>query len=336
MRKTVIGAAAAATVAVTGLAFGQERQSGQEQKPAPSQMERGEPSQRATGKEGAAAPAQRRMGEERQGQGGKMDANAEERGNEAAGHRQGESQTAPHEGQAGMPSNQLQGQSNKTKTQSNKTKTQKEQTGEAEGHTSTTAGTNGGAATVEASGNAHLSNEQASRIADTLWTTASPAQTSVNIDVNVGEPLPGNVELMPLPPTVVSIVPEYRDYDYVVVHDEIIIVQPSTRKVVEVIRRGGETHAMREGVGHGHRLTLSQSQQRLIRESVTRDHLPAAQVQEQLSYGVAVPQDVTLEPVPQPLIVQIPIIEQYRMFITGDDRIVLVDPDTREVVDVIE
>jgi hypothetical protein len=51
---------------------------------------------------------------------------------------------------------------------------------------------------------------------------------------------------------------------------------------------------------------------------------------------VTVPQDVTLEPVPQLLIVQIPMIEQYRMFITGDDRIVLVDPDTREVVDVIE
>jgi hypothetical protein len=41
-------------------------------------------------------------------------------------------------------------------------------------------------------------------------------------------------------------------------------------------------------------------------------------------------------PVPQPLIVQIPMIEQYRVFITGDDHIVLVDPDTREVVDVIK
>jgi hypothetical protein len=134
----------------------------------------------------------------------------------------------------------------------------------------------------------------------------------------------------------VNIVPEYRDYDYVVVHDEILIVQPSTRKVVEVIHRGGEAPAMERGFGHGHRLTLSQSQQRLIRDTVTREHLPEARMQEQLSYGVAVPEDVTLEPVPQPLIVQIPMIEQYRMFITGDDRIVLVDPDTREVVDVIQ
>ena len=69
MRKT---AAAVATVAVTGFAFAQERQSGQEQEPAAGQqepaagqqepaagqMERGQPSQRATGKEGAAAQAQ--------------------------------------------------------------------------------------------------------------------------------------------------------------------------------------------------------------------------------------------------------------------------------------
>jgi hypothetical protein len=103
-----------------------------------------------------------------------------------------------------------------------------------EGQTSTTSGTKGGSAAVEARGNAHLSNEQAFRITDTLRTT-SPAHRSVDVNVNVDEPLPGNVELMPLPPSVVAIVPDYRGYDYVVVHDEIVIVQPSTRKVVEVI-----------------------------------------------------------------------------------------------------
>ena len=141
---------------------------------------------------------------------------------------------------------------------------------------------------------------------------------------------------MSLPASIVSIVPEYRGYDYVVVRDEIVIVQPSTRKVVEVIHRGGDTHAMREGGGHAHRLTLSQSQQQLIRDTVTREHLPEAHVAEQFGYGVTVPQDVPLEPVPQPLIAQIPMIEQYRMFVIGGDRIVLVDPDTREVVDVME
>jgi hypothetical protein len=408
MRKTVIGAAAAATVAVTGLAFAQERQSGQEQKPAQGQMERGRSNQPATGKEGTAAHAQGQMGEERPGQGGKMGTSAQERGGEgsAARQRQGEArsnETPAQKEQTGQAGKQEHGASqaqterggnarepgkaaeDKNKTQGAQSRegqqrageTNKTESGKAteterggtqgkaaagagtaqqnregaagqatpspnresttrESQTSTTAGATGGAATVQARGNAHLSNEQASRISDTLRTTAAPAQTNVNIDVNVDEPLPGNVDLMPLPPAVVSIVPEYRGYDYVVVHDDIVIVQPSTRKVVEVIQRGGETHAMREGGGHGRRLTLSQTQHRLIRDTVTREHLPEAQVQEQFSYGVTVPQDVTLEPVPQPLIAQIPTIEPYQMFITGDDRIVLVDPDTREVVDVIE
>ncbi len=83
------------------------------------------------------------------------------------------------------------------------------------------------------------SNDRAARIADTLMATATPR--SVNANVHVGAPLPGDVELMPLPPTIVDLVPEYRDYDYVVVNDEIVIVQPSTRQVVEVINTcGGE------------------------------------------------------------------------------------------------
>ena len=91
MRKTVIGAAAAATVALTGLAFAQDQQPGQEkQKPEAGQMERGKAS--ATGKEDAQTQTQ--TGEERQGQGGKMGSNAQERGNEgsAPGQRQGEAQ----------------------------------------------------------------------------------------------------------------------------------------------------------------------------------------------------------------------------------------------------
>jgi len=441
MRKTLIGAAAAATVAVTGLAFAQEPQSGQEQKPAAGQMEKRQAGERATGHEGAAAQAQGQTGDEHQRQGGKMDVNegagaaTGQLQGEAETHRQGEAgakqngqregqaggmQKGQREGQAGMQNNQRQGEarSNETERGANAKENGKaaegqtrmkgapdgqragetertekgqaaqterraqgaqgeERTGAAqpnregagqagqtatsgnregaaqegqtatsgnregmtrEGQTSTAGGTNarGGAGTVEARGNAHLSNQQASRIADTLWSTASPAQTSVNINIDVGEPLPGNVELMPLPPAVVSIVPEYRGYEYVVVHDAIVIIQPSTRKVVEVIRRGGAEHAMREGGGRGHRLTLSEQQQRLIRETVRRQHIREAPIQEQLTYGVTVPEEVTLEPVPQPLVAEIPMIEQYRMFVANGDHIVLVDPDTREVVDVID
>ena len=90
---------------------------------------------------------------------------------------------------------------------------------------------------VRAEGNAHLTKDRAVRIADTIMATATPQ--NVNVKIAVGAPLPGDVRLMPLPATIVDLVPEYRDYDYVVVNDEIAIVQPSTRHVVEVINTGG-------------------------------------------------------------------------------------------------
>ena len=74
--------------------------------------------------------------------------------------------------------------------------------------------------------------------------TATPQ--NVNVNVHIGAPLPGDVELMPLPTTIVDLVPEYRDYDYVAMDGEIVIVQPTTRQVVEVINTGGG-EAMNEG-----------------------------------------------------------------------------------------
>ena len=99
------------------------------------------------------------------------------------------------------------------------------------------------AGAVHATGNAHISNDQAARISQTLM--ASGGRENVNItNVSVGAAVPGDVTLMPLPASVVDLVPEYRGYDYVVAHDEIVIVEPSTRHIVEVIGGGGATEAM--------------------------------------------------------------------------------------------
>ena len=49
----------------------------------------------------------------------------------------------------------------------------------------------------------------------------------VHEHVIVGEPLPAEVELRP--------VPHYTQYDYAVVNDQRVIVEPRTRKVIKVI-----------------------------------------------------------------------------------------------------
>lgn len=181
---------------------------------------------------------------------------------------------------------------------------------------------------VQAMGSAHISKESASRIADTLMATASPQ--NVKIHVGVGGLLPGEADLRPLPPPVVELVPEYRGYDYVVVNEEIFIVEPSTRRVVEIIREGGPPQAMERAP----KINLTEAQQRMLFEAVRQEGVPEAPVQAELADGATVPPDVTLEPVPQAVIVQIPMIERYRLFV-ANDQVVLVDPDTREVVDVV-
>jgi hypothetical protein len=147
-------------------------------------------------------------------------------------------------GQAG----QMQNRQGEAKTGEAKTGEAKTGQGEMQNRTNEAAtGQNekGGAATrnVQAMGNAHISQDHAVRIAQTLMATSSSVNRE-NINISVGVDLPGNIDVLPLPPDVVELVPEYRDYDYVVVNDEIAIVQPSTRRVVEIIREGGGTQAM--------------------------------------------------------------------------------------------
>ena len=83
----------------------------------------------------------------------------------------------------------------------------------------------GGKRDVSVRGNLHISRENASRISENL--VRQGHRENVNFNVDVGAPLPRDVELLPLPPDVVELAPEYRGYDYVVVNDEIVFVDPS-------------------------------------------------------------------------------------------------------------
>lgn len=92
---------------------------------------------------------------------------------------------------------------------------------------------------VRVSGNLHVSDENASRITETLM--GRGRGENINVNVHVGARLPEDVRPMPLPPEVVELAPEYRGYDYVVDNDEIIFVEPTTRRVVGMIDTGGAT-----------------------------------------------------------------------------------------------
>jgi hypothetical protein len=83
-------------------------------------------------------------------------------------------------------------------------------------------------------GNLKISNEHAERVSETLRRGGRPER--VNFDVRVGARVPGTVSLRLLPLEVISLVPEYRGYDYFIdSNDEIVFVSPGTHEIVGTI-----------------------------------------------------------------------------------------------------
>ena len=84
--------------------------------------------------------------------------------------------------------------------------------------------------------NVNITSEKRTTIKQTITQTDVEPVRDVNFSVNVGVAIPQTVELHPLPPRVVEIVPQYRNYRYFVLADgRIVIVQPDTYKIVYVV-----------------------------------------------------------------------------------------------------
>jgi Protein of unknown function (DUF1236) len=63
----------------------------------------------------------------------------------------------------------------------------------------------------------------------------APRVTNVNFNVSVGTVVPRDVRYAPLPTTLVDIYPQYRSYYYIVVNEEIVIIEPSSFKIVTIV-----------------------------------------------------------------------------------------------------
>jgi hypothetical protein len=82
---------------------------------------------------------------------------------------------------------------------------------------------------------AALSTEQHAKIRDTLRVEKSERLTSVPFSTKVGEAIPGTVHLYVLPVSIMEYAPQYRGYEYILVGDEILIVDPRTLRIVAVL-----------------------------------------------------------------------------------------------------
>jgi hypothetical protein len=81
-----------------------------------------------------------------------------------------------------------------------------------------------------------LSEDQRSQIKTIIGRGHGPRLgRNVNFDVRVGTRVPRSVRYAVLPEDIVRIVPQYRGFDYFLVEDEIVIVDPHTLEIVAII-----------------------------------------------------------------------------------------------------
>jgi Protein of unknown function (DUF1236) len=84
-------------------------------------------------------------------------------------------------------------------------------------------------------GSVQISQDQRTKIRGIIGSGSGARVASMNFSVSVGATVPRSVHVEVLPEDVVEIVPQYEGFDYIVVGDEILIVDPNTLAIVDII-----------------------------------------------------------------------------------------------------
>jgi len=82
-----------------------------------------------------------------------------------------------------------------------------------------------------------LTFEQRGKLRDIIASQSGASEPSANFKLMVGAKVPQGVELRPMPQEAVKLVPKYRDFDFALVKDRIVVVQRSTRQIDTMIPR---------------------------------------------------------------------------------------------------
>lgn len=176
----------------------------------------------------------------------------------------------------------------------------------------------------------NISVEKQTRISQTMTRERlAPPERDLNVSIRIGDRAPDRIRYHRLPDTIVMIEPEYRGYDYFTTDDDIVIVEPGTRRIVSQVprdasriraadRRGGgmsggssmsgnsSTSGTATSVGTGGAMASAEAQCRIMRRDtagnvteVTPQTVGStAQQPESISVTVRLPGGVSTAPIP--------------------------------------
>ena len=85
-----------------------------------------------------------------------------------------------------------------------------------------------------AAGSAKLSTEQRTKITSIIK-QRKVEPTKLSVSVSVGTRVPASVHLYPLPVEVLEVYPAWRGYEYILVGDQIVVINPRSHEIVAII-----------------------------------------------------------------------------------------------------
>ena len=174
---------------------------------------------------------------------------------------------------------------------------------------------------------AQLSDQQQTRVRETVLKQRGNRVTNVNFSVTIGTRVPRSVRLAPLPATVIEIVPEYRTYHYVVVRDDIVFVDPVSYEIVYVLP-GRSTTA--SGGGGAAALVLTDEQIAFVVRNIdlkSESRLGIGGI----SVGATVGREAGLREFPAIVVEKLPQLRSYRYLVHEND-VAFVDSNDLKVV----
>jgi hypothetical protein len=178
-----------------------------------------------------------------------------------------------------------------------------------------------------------LNDQQRTRISSAIGRQDVRPLGNVNFSVSVGAQVPRSVRLHPLSADIVAIAPQFRGHRFFVAQDEIVIVEPSTFRIVAVLPRRTAGLSSTTLAQAPDRVQLTQTQRESIRSHALRQ-TPRVTARSTLSVGEPVPSSIELSTFPDTVVTEVPTVRPLRYFVQDRD-IVLVDPVESRVVEVI-
>ncbi|MGA9457509.1 MAG: DUF1236 domain-containing protein [Pseudolabrys sp.] len=85
-----------------------------------------------------------------------------------------------------------------------------------------------------AAGSAKLSTEQRTKVTSIIK-QRKVESTRLSVSVSVGSRVPASVHLYPLPVEVIEVYPAWRGFEYILVGDQIVVINPRTHEIVAIL-----------------------------------------------------------------------------------------------------